>query len=172
MNYIEELTKIHNSIMQFRKKLDGIYFVTDQESMEILEEANKVVVPCLRSYGEYNYLFRAAGDRFREIYKDFWDRIDGKGEYADNETVDMETCLNNIDVSVTVIERRIVSANGADYRGKEKFIMSATSRDSNKDAKLLDVTLQEAFEIIKSHRVSEFKVIPYIAKDATVLEKT
>jgi len=37
MNYIEELTKIHISIMQFRKKLDGIDSVIEQEAMEILK---------------------------------------------------------------------------------------------------------------------------------------
>jgi len=165
MNYIEELTKIHNEIMQFRKKLDGIDSVTEQEALEILKEANKVVAPCLKLYGEYNYLFRAAGDRFHEIYKDFCDRMEGKGEYAEDETVDMETCLDNIDVDVTVVERGIDYVTGEDYRGKGKFVMSATSRDYNQDAILWDVTLQEAFEIIKSHRVSEFKVIPYIANE-------
>jgi len=89
--------------------------------------------------------------------------MDGNGEYTEDETVHIETCLDNMDVSVTVVERGIDYVTSEDCRGK--FIMSATSRDFNQDAKLLDVTLNEAFEIIKSHRVSEFKVIPYMANE-------
>jgi len=79
----EKLAELHNSIYVFRAKLDAIDSVDENHSKLLLDEANKICSPCGAAYGEYTYLFEAAGVRFGEIYKNFWDRIEKKGEYAE-----------------------------------------------------------------------------------------
>ena len=77
----EKLAYLHNEINNFKTKLDGIESITEFDSTELLSEANKICAPCGAAYGEYTYLFEAAGLKAGEIYRDFWDRIEKKGEY-------------------------------------------------------------------------------------------
>lgn len=79
----EKLAKFHNAIYTFKAKLDAIEKVNDDQGKYLLTEANAITLPYGDAYGEYTYLFDACGVRFIEIYKDFWDRIDKKGDYSE-----------------------------------------------------------------------------------------
>ena len=83
MEQLERLADVHNITKAFFKKLDNIESVTHEDSMAILKEANSIAAMCNGAYGEYTYLFTACARHFDEMYQDFWDRIEKKGEYAD-----------------------------------------------------------------------------------------
>lgn len=80
----EELSELHNAIYTFRTKLDAIESIeSEADKLALLSEVNKIGKQCGAAYGKYTYLFDACGNRLREIYHDFWVRLEKTGEYED-----------------------------------------------------------------------------------------
>lgn len=72
----EKLDALHTQIFQLATKLEALESVPENQRLELLAEMNKVGAPCGAAYGQYTYLFEAAGQKLSEIYHDFWDRIE------------------------------------------------------------------------------------------------
>jgi hypothetical protein len=83
MNVLEKLQVLHNDLMSLKSKLDSTS--TESEARDILKLTNNIAARCGAAYGQYTYLFEACGQKLHEIINDFFDRVEKKGEYADEE---------------------------------------------------------------------------------------
>lgn len=81
----KNLEKIHDNVKAFFSKLDVISQVDDKLKLEILAQANALCSQFNGAYGEYSYLYAACARNFEEKYQDFWDRIEKKGDYANED---------------------------------------------------------------------------------------
>jgi hypothetical protein len=71
----ENLEILHNSIIEFANKLDGIKTMpTEEEGKNLLNEINSLFFG--GAYGAEQYLFDAANKKLSKTYRKFWKRMD------------------------------------------------------------------------------------------------